>query len=50
MLTSVLTRIQNFGTVYFVILLLVDIILWKIHPVLGMLGVVFTVALMFGLI
>ncbi|MCX6755737.1 MAG: hypothetical protein NTX85_00105 [Candidatus Nomurabacteria bacterium] len=48
--SKVLITIGHIGYLYFGILLLIDIILWKIHPVLGILGVAFTFALLMGLI
>ncbi|MEA3399405.1 MAG: hypothetical protein U9R00_02750 [Patescibacteria group bacterium] len=49
-LQKVQLAIENIGYIYFAILIVIDIILWKIHPVLGILGVTFTIALIFGLI
>lgn len=48
--SKVLSVIDNIGYLYFGLLILIDIILWKIHPVLGILGVAFTFALLMGLI
>ncbi len=42
--------INNIGVVLFLILLLIDAVLWRIHPVLGTLGALFIFALLFGLI
>lgn len=42
--TTVLATIQTIGYLKFAIMLLVDIILWKIHPVLGIIGVLLTFA------
>jgi hypothetical protein len=42
--------INNIGVVLFLILLVIDAVLWRIHPVLGMLGALFIFALLFGLI
>jgi hypothetical protein len=47
---KVLAIIQHIGYLYFALLILADIILWKIHPVLGILGVAFTFALLLGII
>jgi len=47
---KILVTIQSIGYLYFGLLILADIILWKIHPVLGLLGVAFTFALLMGLI
>jgi hypothetical protein len=46
--TKVLTTIQSIGYVYFALIIIADIILWKIHPVLGVLGVLFTFAFLLG--
>ncbi|MBP6931146.1 MAG: hypothetical protein KBD48_02795 [Candidatus Pacebacteria bacterium] len=48
--SKVLLKISTIGYLYFAILVLIDIILWKIHPVLGILGVAFTFALLLGFI
>ena len=47
---KILATIQHIGFLYFALLILADIILWKIHPVLGLLGVAFTFALLLGII
>ena len=49
-INTVIATIQNFGIVPFVIAVVVDIILWRIHPVLGFLGVLFLFAIILGLI
>jgi hypothetical protein len=46
--TKVLATIQSIGYVYFALIIIADIILWKIHPVLGVLGVLFTFAFLLG--
>ena len=46
--TKVINTIQNIGLIYFALIVVVDIILWKIHPVLGILGVLFTFAFLLG--
>lgn len=46
--TKVLATIQNIGYIYFLLIIVADIILWKIHPVLGVLGVLFTFAFLLG--
>ncbi len=46
--TKVVATIHSIGYVYFALILIADIILWKIHPVLGVLGVLFTFALLLG--
>ena len=50
MFDKVLAVIQHIGYLYFALLILIDIILWKIHPVLGLAGVLFTFAILFGII
>jgi hypothetical protein len=47
---AIATAINNIGVVLFLILLVIDAVLWRIHPVLGMLGALFIFALLFGLI
>lgn len=46
--TKVITTIQNIGYLYFLLIIIADVILWKIHPVLGVLGVLFTFAFLLG--
>jgi hypothetical protein len=48
--SRILLAIQGIGYFYFILIVIADIILWKIHPVLGIIGVIFTFALLFGLI
>lgn len=45
---KVLSTIQSIGYIYFALIILACIILWKIHPVLGILGVLFTFAFLLG--
>lgn len=47
---KILLSIQGIGYLYFGLLVLADIILWKIHPVLGIIGVGFIFAILFGVI
>ena len=47
---TVLTTIQNIGYVPFAIMVVVNIILYRLHPVLGFLGTLFLFALLTGLI
>ncbi len=46
----VLASIQHVGSITFIILVVIDIVLYRIHPVLGVIGILFTFALLFGLI
>lgn len=48
--TTIVTSIQNIGYVTFAIMVIVDIILYRVHPVLGFLGTLFLFALLTGLI
>jgi hypothetical protein len=48
--SKVILSIQHIGYFYFALLIVADIILWKIHPVLGILGVAFTFAILLGII
>jgi hypothetical protein len=45
---KVFATIQSVGYVYFSLIILADILLWKIHPVLGILGVLFTFSFLLG--
>lgn len=47
---TVLTTIQNIGYIPFGIMVLVNIVLYRLHPVLGFLGTLFLFALLTGLI
>ncbi|MCF7831373.1 MAG: hypothetical protein K9M36_00590 [Candidatus Pacebacteria bacterium] len=47
---AIVLAINNVGLVLFVILILINIVLWRIHPALGTLGTLFIFALLFGLI
>ncbi len=47
---TVLATIQNIGYVPFAIMVIVDIVLYRLHPVLGFLGTLFLFALLTGLI
>ncbi len=48
--STVLTTIQNIGYVPFGIMVVVNIVLYRLHPVLGFLGTLFLFALLTGLI
>ncbi len=47
---DILVRIQDLGYVVFFVLLVADIILYRIHPVLGFLGSLFIFAILLGFI
>jgi hypothetical protein len=47
---AIVLAVNNIGLVLFIILILINIVLWRIHPALGMLGTLFIFALLFGLI
>ena len=47
---GIVTAINSIGLMTFVIIVIIDAVLWNIHPVLGMLGALFIFALVFGLI
>jgi hypothetical protein len=47
---AIMTAINSMGLMTFVIILIIDAVLWSIHPVLGMLAALFTFAILFGLI
>ncbi len=49
-LNGIAAAIANVGWIVFIVMLLVDAVLWRIHPVLGMLGALFIFAILFGLI
>lgn len=44
----VLASIQALGYINFVILLVIDIVLFRLHPVLGLLAVIATAGYLFG--
>lgn len=46
--SKVLDVIQSIGYVYFLLIIVADVILYRIHPVLGVLGVLFTFAFLLG--
>lgn len=47
---TVLATIQNIGYVPFALMVVVNIVLYRLHPVLGFLGTLFLFALLTGLI
>ncbi len=47
-LIPIINTIQAFGYIKFLILVAISIILYRIHPILGILGIAFTLALTFG--
>ncbi len=47
---TVLTTIQAIGYVPFAVMVIVTIVLYRLHPVLGFLGVLFLFALLTGVI
>lgn len=49
-LNGIAAAIANIGWIVFIVMLLVDALLWRIHPVLGMLGALFIFAILFGII
>lgn len=49
-LNTVLTSIHNIGYVQFAVMVIVNIVLYRLHPVLGFLGTLFLFALLTGLI
>lgn len=48
--TTVLTTIQNIGYIPFAIMVVVNIVLYRLHPVLGFLGTLFLFGWLTGLI
>jgi len=48
--TKISNIISDIGYLYFLVLIVINIILWRVHPVLGVFGVAFTLAIIFGLI
>jgi len=49
-ISTIFATIQNFGTFQFIVVVVVDIVLWGIHPILGFIGALFIFALLVGLI
>jgi len=49
-INTILASIANVGYLTFGVFVLVSVLLWKIHPVLGILGVVATIAKLLGYI
>jgi hypothetical protein len=49
-INTILASIEAFGYIKFATFVVVDIVLWRIHPILGLLGVLFTFALLLHLI
>ena len=47
---TILVSIQSIGYIPFAVMIIVDIILYRVHPVLGFLGTLFLFALTIGLI
>jgi hypothetical protein len=47
---TVLTTIQSIGYIPFAIMVVVNIVLYRLHPVLGFLGTLFLFALLTGLL
>jgi len=47
---AIVLAVNNVGLVLFIILILINVVLWRIHPALGTLGTLFIFALLFGLI
>lgn len=41
---TVLTSIQAMGYIPFIVLLIVDMLLWRVHPVLGLIATLLTFA------
>ncbi len=48
--TTILTTISNIGYIPFAVMVIVNIVLYRLHPVLGFLGTLFLFALLTGLI
>ena len=48
--TTVLATIQGIGYVPFAVMVVVNIVLYRLHPVLGFLGTLFLFALLTGLL
>lgn len=48
--TTVLTTIKNIGYIPFAIMVIVNIVLYRLHPILGFLGTLFLFAMLTGLI
>ncbi len=48
--SDISTHISNLGYVTFAVLVIIDIVLWKVHPVLGTIGALIIFALITGLI
>lgn len=49
-INTILASIEAFGYVKFASFVIADIVLWRIHPILGLLGTLFTFALLLHLI
>ena len=47
---TILTSIKSVGYLWFAVMVIIDIILYRIHPILGFLGTLFLFALITGLI
>jgi len=47
-LNTVWATVQAFGTISFFLLVIVAGVLWRIHPVLGIIAVLFLFAIMLG--
>ena len=47
---TVLVTIQNIGYIPFAIMVIVNIVLYRLHPVLGFLGTLFLFGILTGLI
>ena len=45
---TIVAAVAHVGYVKFLILVIASVILWRIHPVLGILGVLFTFAILLG--
>lgn len=48
--TTVITTIHNIGYVPFAVMVIVNIVLYRLHPVLGFLGTLFLFAILTGII
>jgi hypothetical protein len=46
---TVVVSIQHIGTIYFLLLVVLDIVLWRIHPALGTIGAILLIAYLLGM-
>ena len=46
---TVVASVQAIGYIWFFVLVLADIVLWRIHPALGVIGAILLIAYLLGM-